>query len=172
MEKLVRDLFHIGEETFEAGLSGYGKALYLELQSGAVPISLVDKSGPIQQRIAVDGKICDILLAQERDRTFIAFNGRSYEIVRVPAVSRFDNHAYASALSELRAPMPGKVVSCPVKTGDIVAEGDPLLIIESMKLETTCRAWRSGRIAAVHVVPGQNFERDRVLLAMDTAKES
>lgn len=65
--------------------------------------------------------------------------------------------------------MPGAVIACAVQAGDDVEIGAPLLVIESMKLETPFKAWRAGKIAAVHVGVGQNFERDKVLLSMEPA---
>ena len=62
--------------------------------------------------------------------------------------------------------MPGTVVRVDVAVGDHVATGDPLVVIESMKLETTIRAWHDGTVSAVHVTAGQSFERDAVLVTL------
>ena len=42
----------------------------------------------------------------------------------------------------------------PLQPGDTVAEGDPLLVVEAMKMETAVSAPQAGTIAAVHVSEG------------------
>jgi biotin carboxyl carrier protein len=75
-----------------------------------------------------------------------------------------------SKSDHLRAPMPGAVVACSVKAGDPVEEGDLLLVIESMKLETPFKAWRAGVIEEVRCGVGQTFDRDALLLSMKPAE--
>ena len=59
--------------------------------------------------------------------------------------------------------MPGTVVAVHVKKGDHVATGDPLLTIESMKLQITIGAERDGVVARVAVEPNATFERGALL---------
>jgi biotin carboxyl carrier protein len=62
--------------------------------------------------------------------------------------------------------MPGTVVRIAAQTGSTVAAGDAILVIESMKLETTIRAWRDGIVEAVHVTEGATFERGTLLVSL------
>jgi antagonist of KipI len=54
----------------------------------------------------------------------------------------------------VRSPMPGLVVSVAVGPGDIVAAGQPLLVVEAMKMQNSVRAPRGGRVSRVFVSPG------------------
>lgn len=58
---------------------------------------------------------------------------------------------------QVGAPMPGSVLSVRAKPGDRVREGEPLMVLEAMKLETTVRALRDGIVQQVLVV-----EKDKV----------
>jgi pyruvate carboxylase len=62
------------------------------------------------------------------------------------------------------APMPGAVVSVTVATGENVEEGQKLLTMEAMKMETTLYAERSGTIAEVLVRAGMQVEGGDLLL--------
>ena len=53
--------------------------------------------------------------------------------------------------------MPGVVVSVNAKPGDHVKEGQPLLVIESMKLETSLTAPRDGVVAEMPFAAGDSF---------------
>ena len=52
------------------------------------------------------------------------------------------------------AALAGSVVRLLVKVGDVVGEGQPVLILEAMKMETEVAASRSGTVTAVHVQEG------------------
>lgn len=64
------------------------------------------------------------------------------------------------------AHLPGSVWQVVVKEGDLVAAGDKLLILESMKMETAVTAPCSGRIERFLVAPGRTVEAGQALLVM------
>ncbi|MFO1053539.1 MAG: pyruvate carboxylase [Planctomycetota bacterium] len=66
---------------------------------------------------------------------------------------------------QVGAPMPGKVIAVKVKAGDEVKEGDPLITLEAMKMETIVRAPRAGRIAELVAAEGKPVQA-RDLLAV------
>jgi acetyl-CoA carboxylase biotin carboxyl carrier protein len=63
------------------------------------------------------------------------------------------------------APQPGNLPF--VRLGDVVTEGQPLLIIEAMKVMNQIRAHRPGRIAQILVVDGQPVEYGAVLMLIE-----
>ena len=54
--------------------------------------------------------------------------------------------------------------------GSSVTKGETLLVIESMKLQTTIAAWRDGLVEAIHVAPGASFERGAALATLAPAE--
>ncbi len=60
--------------------------------------------------------------------------------------------------------MPGRVVKVNVEVGEAVATGQPLLIIEAMKMENEVKAPRDGVVTAVNVAAGQSVEAGVVLV--------
>jgi 3-methylcrotonyl-CoA carboxylase alpha subunit len=69
----------------------------------------------------------------------------------------------------LTAPMPGRVVQIFVAAGDAVRQGQPLLVVEAMKMEHTVAAPRDGTVAAVHYAPGDLVEEGAELIALADA---
>ena len=65
--------------------------------------------------------------------------------------------AAAGSDSDLVAQFPGKVRKILVKAGDVVQEGDPLLLIEAMKMEFAVKAPFAGMIKAIKVTEGQQL---------------
>ena len=66
--------------------------------------------------------------------------------------------------NQLVSGMPGKVLKLMVKKGSQIKQGDPLLIMEAMKMENEMRASRDATIEEVHVQPGDNIEGGALLI--------
>ena len=65
----------------------------------------------------------------------------------------------------LIAPMPGLVLSVEVKPGDVVQKGQALIKLEAMKMENLLKAQTDNQIVAkVHVIQGENVEKNKVLV--------
>ncbi|MFV0384205.1 pyruvate carboxylase [Paracoccus sp. (in: a-proteobacteria)] len=69
--------------------------------------------------------------------------------------------------AHIGAPMPGVVASVSVAAGQAVKQGDLLLTIEAMKMETGLHADRDGTIASVHVTPGQQIDAKDLLIELN-----
>jgi 3-methylcrotonyl-CoA carboxylase alpha subunit len=65
------------------------------------------------------------------------------------------------------SPLPGRVVDLRVKSGDVVARGDVLAVVEGMKMQHAIRAGRAGRIANVLARAGELVDADAVLFDID-----
>ena len=70
----------------------------------------------------------------------------------------------ADAGKALRAPMPGLVMSIPVAVGQEVKAGEPLAVVEAMKMENVLRAERDGVVKSIRVKPGDNVAVDAVIM--------
>lgn len=66
----------------------------------------------------------------------------------------------------LRAPMPGMIISYNVKVGDKVNTGDPVCVLEAMKMQNSLTAPASGTIKAVNFEPGASVAKDAILLVI------
>ncbi len=67
---------------------------------------------------------------------------------------------------EVRAIIPGRVVSIAVEIGSSVEQGQRLLAVEAMKMENELRAPRAGVVERVAVVVGQNIELGEILVVL------
>ncbi len=65
------------------------------------------------------------------------------------------------------SPMPGLLSAIPVVPGQQVKAGEPLAIVEAMKMENILRAERDGRIAAIRAKPGDSIAVDEVILEFE-----
>ena len=93
----------------------------------------------------------------------IRLGARTYIVGRAdgdPAAGQVSDQQY-----ETRADMPGVVVALHCEAGQAVRIGDPLVTIESMKLQATLVATHDAVVAQVHAGPETSFERGAVLVS-------
>ncbi|MBW2617015.1 MAG: acetyl-CoA carboxylase biotin carboxyl carrier protein subunit [Deltaproteobacteria bacterium] len=70
-------------------------------------------------------------------------------------------------MSEITAPMGGKIIDVKVKAGDAVNEGDEVIILEAMKMELPVVANGSGTVKEVKCKSGDAVETDAVLAVLE-----
>jgi biotin carboxyl carrier protein len=66
----------------------------------------------------------------------------------------------------LKAPMPGLVVSVPVKKGQMISQGDILIILESMKMQNELKSPLDGTVLRLQVNPADTIQQDEVMLVL------
>ena len=101
----------------------------------------------------------------EHDAELAVFlDGESWHFAAVdPLLPPADADAGAGRLT---APMPGRVIQLLVAPGEAVRRGQPMMVIEAMKMEHTIAAPRDGVVAAVHYAAGDPVEEGAELIAL------
>ncbi|WP_108471541.1 acetyl/propionyl/methylcrotonyl-CoA carboxylase subunit alpha [Rhodanobacter thiooxydans] len=75
----------------------------------------------------------------------------------------------AAGGNQVIAPMPGRIVLVKAKAGDVVEQGQELLVMEAMKMELALKAPRAGTIESVNATQGEFVEADVVLVRFAAA---
>jgi len=143
------------------------KTFFYGMQPGEEITAEIDPGKTLEIRLQAMGETTD-----EGDvRVFFELNGQP-RVIRVPnravkatQVSR--PKADAGNPNHIGAPMPGVVATVAVKAGQDVKEGDLLLTIEAMKMETGIHADRDGVVTAVHVTPAAQIDAKDLLVELD-----
>lgn len=102
----------------------------------------------------------------------IAINGNEYTI---DLKDKFDllldklgmSNMAVVKMKDVKAPMPGLVFSISAKVGDSVSKGDPLLILEAMKMENILKSSGEGIIKAIKISVGEAVEKNQVLIELE-----
>lgn len=71
---------------------------------------------------------------------------------------------------KLTAPMPGKVIAVHVKPGSRVKVGDPLLVVEAMKMEHTITAPFDGEVSEINYAQGEQVSEGDQLIIFKSAE--
>jgi biotin carboxyl carrier protein len=114
--------------------------------------------------LTIDGRRYAIFGARRKDSIFVSVGPASFEFKPVEASTR--RRARGLAAHEILAPMPGKVLKLLVRDGDLVEAGQPLVVIEAMKMETTLAAESAAIVKHVRVEEGQTVDHGAVLIEL------
>ncbi len=120
--------------------------------------------------VSIGGRRFHVASARRKDTILVAVGPRTFDFVRVEEGARHGFHGLATP--EITAPMPGKVLRVLVKEGDTVAAGQPLVVLEAMKMETTLAAESDAIVKRVPVQAGQMVDHGAVLIELSPANPS
>ncbi|MFZ5518724.1 MAG: acetyl-CoA carboxylase biotin carboxyl carrier protein subunit [Candidatus Zhuqueibacterota bacterium] len=115
-----------------------------------------------------------IYLAEGKDRTFVFINGRQLVLECMDASSRAavrhgdDLH---DGGSEIRAPMPGKVLKILVEVNQEVQPKQSLVIVEAMKMEHNITAPKKAVVTRIHFKEGDVVDAGQQLLELQVVAE-
>jgi 3-methylcrotonyl-CoA carboxylase alpha subunit len=99
--------------------------------------------------VEVGGRPHRVVTARKGDRAFVWCDGAVFEFSRAAAPART-----AQARDDLVAPMTGRIRKLLISAGDPVEMGQPLVVLEAMKMEHTIRAPRAGTVRALALREG------------------
>ena len=105
-----------------------------------------------------------VTFVRDETRGFVHVDGTTLAYTVEPARAAARS---AVAQGDLAAPMPGTVTHVLVGNGDRVTQGQPLVIVEAMKMEHVIRAPRAARIRALLVHLGDQIEGGAVVARID-----
>lgn len=141
--------------------------LILSIDGRAHRVLATPSADPHAFSIELDGVVHTGFVYRTADSVHVRLPGRTV----IFAVPRRDGGSGGAAGNEIRADMPGVVVSVECRDGDAAAAGTKLMTIESMKLQTTISAPRDVVIDRVHVAPDAAFDRGAVLISFRRPEE-
>nr|WP_062333686.1 biotin carboxylase N-terminal domain-containing protein [Herbidospora sakaeratensis] len=132
------------------------------------PVALLEVGGEIVEAPEDDGVTRRFTSARDGDTLWLHAEGRTYKITRHEPIEERSAAAQAGD-GAVRSPMPGTVLVVKAAQGDRVTEGQPLLIVEAMKMEHTVTAPIGGTVS-LRVRAGQQVSLDEVLAVVEAAQ--
>ncbi|KZW98736.1 oxaloacetate decarboxylase [Pseudoalteromonas luteoviolacea] len=122
----------------------------------AVKSSSTAKQGNERYSVRVDGKVYDVVVAA----------GGELKEVAVKDSELMPQSASVSSGETLNAPLAGNIFKVHARPGDDVVQGDVVLIMEAMKMETEVRATSNGKIADILVSEGDSVSAGDAIIEM------
>jgi biotin carboxyl carrier protein len=154
----------------------------MKLAGRVVPISF----DPAKREAEVDGRKFSIVTTRYGNRVIVDVDGHNHSIEIIqgrvyvngeetrftiqksrPRIGGKRAAGQAVKGAKVKPPMPGRIVSIDVKVGDQVKKGQPLLVLEAMKMQNEVSAPAEGLVKAVNVKAGQSVDASIVLIEIE-----
>lgn len=161
----MKHSFTIGDKEHRVWLSRTEGGYRMLLDGRALPVSLESRPDGTSVVHVGTGRH-EAVVAADGDVIHIHIDGEAFIVSHTDPIGRHAADPGAAAGNVVLAPMPGIVIATCVAPGDQVEAGQVLVVIESMKLETSIKACRDGRVALLHVAKGEVFERSAHLVTL------
>ena len=126
--------------------------------------------------VKIDGQIYEVEIQDINKRPIVAIvEGEAFEVhpetelgssvpTELAPIKSTESVTQTASSKVLLAPLPGTVTAIFVLPGAQIEVGQPVCVIEAMKMKNTIRANRSGTIANVLISPGQSVKHKQVLV--------
>ncbi len=133
-----------------------------------VPLGLViHAAGPDRIDLEIDGIRKVYRVHHVHNVTYVDASDGSSALSEVP---RFGDPEKMAPAGSLLAPMPGLVLRVLAEVGTVVTAGQPLLVLEAMKMEQTVSAPASGVVAELHAKAGEQVGTGQVLAVLEAGE--
>ncbi|HYN45684.1 MAG TPA: biotin/lipoyl-containing protein, partial [Allosphingosinicella sp.] len=119
-----------------------------------------------------NGAALRIIVGKRRSGWLLATRGARHQVTVYPAhIAALSRHMIEKVPPDLSryliCPMPGLLTRLEVAEGDRVEAGQPLAVVEAMKMENILRAEKAGSVKAVNARPGDSLAVDAVILEFE-----
>lgn len=153
----------------EISVAGEGQRFAVRVDGSARQVSFLPVAANLAAMLGEDGSAHSV--AHQRlgpGRWRISLGDREFVIQLRDPLEREVAHrsSHQQGPQEIRAPIPGKVVRLAVDRGDVVLPGQPLLVLEAMKMENPICAEGAGRVDEVLVAAGATVEGGQLLVML------
>ena len=151
---------------------------------------------PLSDKIKIRGKKIDVKVVEDQDGfTYLIYKKKKYSIEileknqnkynimingvwfnfsietpisykRKKTLSKFE---VTSRVENIEAPMPGKILEIMVEEGSEIKEGEPLIILEAMKMQNEIVSNVSGKIKKVNIRQNESVMKDDIMIEIEKA---
>ncbi|HRJ77600.1 MAG TPA: biotin/lipoyl-binding protein [Planctomycetota bacterium] len=166
---------NVNGQTFRVKFTERDGQLFVTSPRGTFPVKAETPLRSKVQRVQLNGGAATFGYHRDKERTVLILDGTHYEVqVREEEHVRFTQLARrpgAQGKLDVKAPMPGQVVSVLVKPGDSVKKNQTLLFLHAMKLENDIRSPRDGVVLEVPIKQGDALEKGALMVRLGPTPE-
>jgi propionyl-CoA carboxylase alpha chain len=162
----------LGDRVVQVRLRREGDHCFARIDDGEEQsVQLTTLHGSLRS-LAHGERRAELLATRDAEGVSVVIGGVEYRAEVIDEVharlrSVAGTRAASSARRELKAPMPGLLVNILCQVGDAIEPGQPLAVLQAMKMENELSLPRGGTVTAISAQAGQTVEQGQVLLVVE-----
>jgi acetyl/propionyl-CoA carboxylase alpha subunit len=115
----------------------------------------------------IDGRIFNVIVHSNSVSHSVFINGRLFRVEKRSALKLLREEKGRQKKKDVKTTMPGRVVQVLAASGDEVQEGQPILVLEAMKMQNEIKAPQAGQLTKICFRAGDYVEAGSILFTVD-----
>ncbi len=161
----MKKKLHVNNKVFEVEVTDGKNGINVLVNDNNHRIDLSKKTLYGFRSLLVDGESFEVFCEQKGKAHFLLWIGHNCYDIKYGET--FGSEETEEALSVIYAPMPGLVAKLKVKENDKVSKGDPILILEAMKMQNEINSPKDGRIKEILIEEGTKVSLEQKLIILE-----
>lgn len=158
--------FKLNNEIYKVDLEENENITHVEINGEPHPVEFSKIDNNLYSLI-VSGQSLTIAVSKKGKKLQVFHEGHLYDIESISDRDKAKAGAGGSGL-QISAPMPSRVVKLLKGEGDDVEEGEGVIVVEAMKMESELKAEITGKVKEIKVAEGDSVEADAVLVVLSS----
>jgi biotin carboxyl carrier protein len=165
---MMKYVVTVNTRQFDIDITENGEGYDISLDGKRCQTSIVNDQTDRRFLMLLDSQSYDTEVFRGNGSSRVFLHGREFECrvedQRLAAIRRVAGINLPSETKDLHAPMPGLVVKILRAVGEKVRKGEPLLVVEAMKMENELKSPTDGTIKEIAAVVGRPVDKGAVLV--------
>jgi biotin carboxyl carrier protein len=123
--------------------------------------------GQEQILLNVDGRVFNVVIHSDSLSHSVFVNGRLFRVEKRSALRILREEKGRQKKRDVKIPMPGRIVQVMANRGDQVEAGQPVLVLEAMKMQNEIKSPQAGRLVGINFRAGDRVEAGSILFTVE-----
>ncbi len=160
-------LFWVGQKEVSVGLDRAGDGRFRVFVNDKTYDVSAEFIGQEEIVLNVDGRIFNVIVHSNSLSHSVFVNGRLFRVEKRTGLKNLQEEKARQKKRDVKITMPGRIIQVFKTAGDEVQEGQPVLVLEAMKMQNEIKAPHSGRLTKVNFQAGDYVEAGSVLFSIE-----
>jgi biotin carboxyl carrier protein len=160
-------LFWLGRKEVKVGLEPAGDN-FVRITVGDTTYDVsAEFIGQEQVLLNVDGRVYNVIVRSHSLSHSVFVNGRLFQVEKRSALRTLGEEKSRQKKRDVRITMPGRVIQVMSNPGDRVEAGQPVLVLEAMKMQNEIKSPQAGELVRVNFQAGDYVEAGSILFTVE-----
>lgn len=160
-------LFWLGRKEVKVGLEPAGDN-FVRITVGDTTYDVsAEFIGQEQVLLNVDGRVYNVIVRSNSLSHSVFVNGRLFQVEKRSALRTLGEEKSRQKKRDVRITMPGRVIQVMSNPGDRVEAGQPVLVLEAMKMQNEIKSPQAGELVRVNFQAGDYVEAGSILFTVE-----